>query len=82
MGRADANRYDAGVAGGGIDMTWKTIATWQRLLRVVRRIAGMPDYAAYLEHTTWAHPGATPMTEREYFDDYVTGKYSGVSRCC
>ncbi len=61
----------------GAAMHW-----WQHACAVIRGVAGMPDYTAYLEHTTRAHPGATPMTEQEYFDDYVTGKYSGVSRCC
>jgi len=48
-----------------------------------RRIVGMPDYAAYVEHLRRKHPGCDVPTEREFFDQYVTARYSGgPTRCC
>jgi uncharacterized short protein YbdD (DUF466 family) len=52
----------------------------QRLLRIVRRIIGAPDYQAYLEHCRAAgHPPR--LTEREYVDQFFESKGKGV-RCC
>jgi len=43
----------------------------------------MPDYAAYVEHLRTAHPDAPVPSEREYFDEYLKGRYeSGPTRCC
>ncbi len=56
---------------------------FDRLLRAVRRIAGMPDYQAYLEHLRVCHPDRPVPTEREYFAEYTEARYgAGVSRCC
>jgi uncharacterized short protein YbdD (DUF466 family) len=50
---------------------------------ILRRIAGMPDYGAYVEHLRRRHPGRTPPTEREYFEQYVAARYGdGPTRCC
>jgi uncharacterized short protein YbdD (DUF466 family) len=52
----------------------------QRLLRIVRRIIGAPDYQAYLEHCrTAGHPPR--LTERAYVDQFFESKGKGV-RCC
>jgi uncharacterized short protein YbdD (DUF466 family) len=52
----------------------------QRLLRIVRRIIGAPDYQAYLEHCrTAGHPPR--LTEREYVVQFFESKGKGV-RCC
>jgi uncharacterized short protein YbdD (DUF466 family) len=49
----------------------------------IRRLAGMPDYAAYLEHMTHAHPGQPPLSERAFFNDYLERRYAdGPTRCC
>jgi len=51
-----------------------------RLLRVVRRIVGAPDYEAYLEHCRQVgHPPR--LTEREYVAQFFESKGNGV-RCC
>ena len=51
-----------------------------RITRVVRRIIGAPDYAAYLEHCeTAGHP--PPVSEREYVAEFFEAKGKGV-RCC
>ncbi|MES2305691.1 MAG: YbdD/YjiX family protein [Gemmatimonadota bacterium] len=53
------------------------------LLATVRRVFGMPDYAAHLEHLRIAHPGCPVPSEREYFDAFLQGRYrEGASRCC
>jgi uncharacterized short protein YbdD (DUF466 family) len=50
---------------------------------VLRRIAGMPDYEAYVRHLQRAHPGRPVPSEREYFDCYVEARYGdGPTRCC
>ena len=53
------------------------------LIAAVRRVLGMPDYAAYCAHVRQAHPGAPMPTEREYFDAYLKARYEGgPNRCC
>ena len=53
------------------------------LLRTLRRIAGMPDYAAHIEHLRQYHPRAPLPTQREFYDDFVRARYSdGPTRCC
>ncbi len=54
-----------------------------RALAVVRRIAGMPDYAAYVAHCRAHHPDRPVPTEREYHAQYVAARYGdGPTRCC
>ena len=53
------------------------------LLSAIRRIAGMPDYAAHLEHLRRCHPERAVPTEREFFEQWVQARYrDGGSRCC
>lgn len=53
------------------------LATW------IRQLAGMPDYHAYLHHLAAHHPGQAPMSEAEYFTDYLERRYAnGPNRCC
>jgi uncharacterized short protein YbdD (DUF466 family) len=48
-----------------------------------RRVAGMPDYEAYLRHLQAVHPDWPVPSEREYFALYVESRYgNGPSRCC
>ena len=50
------------------------------LPRALRRILGMPDYRAYLEHCRRA--GHTPpATEREYLRDFFDRR-GRANRCC
>jgi uncharacterized short protein YbdD (DUF466 family) len=59
---------------------------WDRLqqaLRIVRRIAGMPDYAGYVDHLRRCHPERAVPTAREFYDEYVRLRYGGgPTRCC
>jgi uncharacterized short protein YbdD (DUF466 family) len=53
------------------------------LLAGIRRVAGMPDYAAHVEHLRQAHPDRAVPTEREFFEEYVRARYAdGPTRCC
>jgi uncharacterized short protein YbdD (DUF466 family) len=53
------------------------------LARLLRRLAGMPDYSTYLEHARRCHPDAPVLSERDFFRDYLRARYAdGPSRCC
>jgi uncharacterized short protein YbdD (DUF466 family) len=53
------------------------------LATLLRRLAGMPDYAAYVEHARRCHPEAPLLSERDFFRDYLRARYAdGPSRCC
>ena len=52
-------------------------------LTAVRRMAGMPDYAAFVEHRRLHHPDDALPTEREYYAEYVVARYGdSPTRCC
>lgn len=56
------------------------IARW---LVGLRRVTGMPDYQAFVEHQRAHHPGQPVPSERDYFTAFVTARYSdGPTRCC
>ncbi|HEY7636168.1 MAG TPA: YbdD/YjiX family protein [Gemmatimonadales bacterium] len=60
-----------------------SIRPLQQVLRTIRRIAGMPDYAAHVEHLRRAHPDCPIPSERDYFDEFVRARYGdGPTRCC
>jgi uncharacterized short protein YbdD (DUF466 family) len=55
----------------------------QEALRVVRTIIGVPDYERYVKHVCEHHPGATPLTRKEFERDRMSAKYTRPgSRCC
>jgi uncharacterized short protein YbdD (DUF466 family) len=61
-------------------MLARTVA---KLLVALRKIAGMPDYAAHLEHLRRCHPEHLIPTERQFYDEFVTARYGdGPTRCC
>ncbi|HXE57939.1 MAG TPA: YbdD/YjiX family protein [Gemmatimonadales bacterium] len=50
---------------------------------LLRRIAGMPDYAAYREHWLRHHPDRPIPSERAFYDEYLRARYGdGPTRCC
>jgi uncharacterized short protein YbdD (DUF466 family) len=56
------------------------VARWAQ---TVRRIAGMPNYEAYIEHLRACHPEWAVPSEREYYELYLKGRYEGGGmRCC
>jgi uncharacterized short protein YbdD (DUF466 family) len=58
-------------------------ARTEAVLRVIRRIAGMPDYAAYVEHVQRCHPEQAVPDEREFYEQFLRSRYEGgPTRCC
>ena len=58
-------------------------ARLERALGVIRRVAGMPDYAAHVEHLRRCHPERPVPSEREFYEEFVRVKYGeGSTRCC
>ena len=54
-----------------------------KLLAILRKVAGMPDYAAYLQHLRHCHPDCQVPTEREFYAEFVRRRYEdGPTRCC
>ena len=54
-----------------------------RARTIVKRIAGMPNYEAYLEHLRTCHPECPLPSEGEYYELYLKGRYEGGGmRCC
>jgi uncharacterized short protein YbdD (DUF466 family) len=55
----------------------------ESFLSVLRRIAGMPDYEAYVAHLRRCHPECPLPSEREFYEEFVRNRYSeGATRCC
>jgi uncharacterized short protein YbdD (DUF466 family) len=53
------------------------------LRRGWRAAIGAPDYRAYLVQHAARHPGAAPMSERDYVKVFIEHRYGrGASRCC
>ena len=52
--------------------------------RVVRQVVGAPDYERYLEHHASHHPECAPLSEREYYAEFVTRRFGSAApnRCC
>ena len=67
---------------------WAALPSFPRslvpsFLSVLRSIAGMPNYAAYLEHLRRAHPDRPIPTEGEFYEEFVRSRYEdGPTRCC
>jgi len=52
-------------------------------MSAVRRVAGMPDYGAHVEHLRRCHPGQPVPTERQFYDEFTRARYGdGPTRCC
>jgi uncharacterized short protein YbdD (DUF466 family) len=69
-----------GQADGWTAVTLTPIANF---FGTLRKIAGMPDYAAHVEHLQRCHPEAPMPSKREFYDDFVRSRYTdGPTRCC
>jgi len=54
-----------------------------RIGSLLRRIAGMPDYDAHVEHIRRSHPERPIPNEREFYEEFVRNRYEdGPTRCC
>ena len=55
----------------------------RRIVTTVKRIAGMPNYDAYVAHLRERHPECSIPDEREYYELYLKQRYEGgATRCC
>ena len=53
------------------------------LCAALRRIAGMPDYKAYVRHLRQCHPERAIPSEREFYEEFIRSRYeAGPTRCC
>jgi uncharacterized short protein YbdD (DUF466 family) len=56
---------------------------WRALVAAARRIAGIPDYDAYVAHVREYHPERAIPSEAEFFADRQEARYrAGGGRCC
>ena len=54
-----------------------------RVPTFLRRIAGMPDYAAHVDHLRCCHPGQPIPSERQFYEEFLKTRYAdGPTRCC
>ncbi len=48
----------------------------------VRTVTGDNAYDRYLQHHEQTHPGTPPLSRREFYDESMDRKWSGINRCC
>ncbi len=54
-----------------------------RVVALIRRIVGVPDYDTYLAFMKRTHPECTPMDARTFERERLVDKYARPgSRCC
>ncbi len=59
------------------------VPSFHTFLTFLRRIAGMPDYSAHLEHLRRCHPDQPVPTQRQFYDEFTRARYGdGPTRCC
>jgi uncharacterized short protein YbdD (DUF466 family) len=47
------------------------------------RLAGMPDYRAYVEHLHRYHPERSVPTQGEFYEEFLRAHYGdNPTRCC
>lgn len=55
----------------------------QRIIGLVHRIIGAPDYDAYVAHATRCHPDRPVQSRDDFVNERLTDKYSRPgTRCC
>ena len=56
---------------------------WRALVAAARRIAGIPDYDAYVAHVRVHHPEREIPSEAAFFAERQQARYrTGGGRCC
>jgi uncharacterized short protein YbdD (DUF466 family) len=63
---------------GGLGMKKAVKTVWE----CVRTVTGDNAYDRYLQHHEQTHPGTPPLTRREFYDESMDMKWSGINRCC
>ena len=67
----------------GMNVSSHPVPVLQRVMAVVRRIIGVPDYDTYLAHMQRHHPECTPLDPRTFERERMADRYSRPgSRCC
>jgi uncharacterized short protein YbdD (DUF466 family) len=81
-GRA-AGRVPPGRVGSGAVRAHRGVPLRTHIAVVLRKIAGMPDYAAHVEHLRRCHPETPIPSERQFYEDFVRARYEDApTRCC
>jgi uncharacterized short protein YbdD (DUF466 family) len=56
---------------------------FRTFLTFLRRVAGMPDYNAHLEHLRRCHPERPLPSQRQFYEEFIRSRYAdGPTRCC
>jgi uncharacterized short protein YbdD (DUF466 family) len=55
---------------------------WRALVAAARRIAGIPDYDAYVTHLKSHHPERAIPTAAAFFAERQQARYRSGQRCC
>ena len=56
---------------------------WRALMTAMRRIAGVPDYDAYVAHLRSHHPERAVPNATDFFAERLEARYrAGGGRCC
>jgi uncharacterized short protein YbdD (DUF466 family) len=56
---------------------------WNRCVAIARRVAGIPDYDAYVAHLRRRHPERTLPSRETFFRERLAARYrAGGGRCC
>jgi len=59
------------------------VPSFRTFLTFLRKIAGMPDYDAYVEHLRTTHPERPVPTRQQFYEEYLAARYqAGPTRCC
>ena len=81
-GRSEGRKVD-GPLSPSVNLPSFRPSVLSRVGSTLKQLTGMPDYAGYLAHMAERHPECRPVSEREFFDQYVNARYgNGASRCC
>ena len=76
-------RWNVGNAGKVRNLARMMFLTLPRFLTFLRRLAGMPDYSAHVEHLRRCHPDQPVPTQRQFYDEFTRARYGdGPTRCC
>ena len=76
-------RWNVGNAGKVRNVARMMFLRLPRFLTFLRRVAGMPDYSAHVEHLRRCHPDQPLPTQRQFYDEFTRARYGdGPTRCC
>lgn len=78
-------RHEARVSLSAVPVGYyrKLKAGFSGIATAARRIAGIPDYQAYLAHMISCHPDETPLDPLTFEKDRMNARYNRPgARCC